>query len=494
MMATGAAAVTSRATDLSMSVASRLVYSDTLRRAAVGLMEKWLDLSLAGIPTKASILHDPESPSITWERIMMARAVVHTLDRVIGERLISPHYLATTGDLWRRAVLHSNRGGPHDPFERAYGCRPPWFLVLSPGHDCNLSCSGCYADAGERGTRLPWSTLDRIITEAKALWGIRLVVFSGGEPLSYRSEGKSILDIVEKHPDCLYLMFTNGTLIDQEVACRLERLACLTPALSLEGMRDETDSRRGAGTFTRIRRAMGHLREAGVPFGVSLMATRANVGEVLSDSFLDFCFDAQGAFYGFLFMYMPIGRSARAELMPTPRQRILLWRRAWEVIVRRRLFLFDFWNHASLVHGCLAAGRPGGYLHIDWDGLVTPCVFAPHAGASITDVYARGGDLNDVWQAPFFEEMRDWQRGHDAGSSSSTVHGNWLMPCPVRDHYSDFLSCVDHHRHAAEGEATIGVVRDGDFVRTMDSYRRDLQLQTTELCDHVYAPVSSPRE
>ncbi len=477
-----------------ISAVCRFAYCDPLRRAATTFLDRWLELKLATSPTRPSLLGDPESPSLRWERTMMARAVVHTLNRVVGERLISPHVLAIASNLWAQAILRSGANRSRGAFERTYGSRPPWFLVLSPGHDCNLHCSGCYADSGGSGTRLPWSTLDRIIAEAKALWGIPLVVFSGGEPLAYRSEGKGVLDIVQEHPDCLYLMFTNGTLVDEEVADRLERLGCVTPALSLEGMRDSTDRRRGRGTFNRIRRAMALLREAGVPFGVSLTATRSNCGEVLSDRFLDFCFSEQGAFYGFVFMYMPIGRTADVALMPTARQRLLLWRRTWEVIVRRRLFLFDFWNHASLVNGCLAAGRPGGYFHIDWNGRVMPCVFAPYAGADITEVFASDGNLNDVWQAPFFEAIRRWQRGHDVKHPSSVNAGNRLMPCPVRDHYSDFRSCVDRHRPEPEHEAARRMLGDDEYTLAMAAYGRELQLATSELCRHVYDNLSAARQ
>ncbi len=55
-------------------------------------------------------------------------------------------------------------------FEEQYGCRPPWFLVLSPGYACNLACPGCYASSGAGAARLPWSTLDRVMCEAKELW------------------------------------------------------------------------------------------------------------------------------------------------------------------------------------------------------------------------------------------------------------------------------------------------------------------------------------
>jgi hypothetical protein len=37
--------------------------------------------------------------------------------------------------------------------------------------------------------------------------------------------------------------------------------------------------------------AMGHLRSAGVPFGISLTATRENAEEILSDRCINFFFD-----------------------------------------------------------------------------------------------------------------------------------------------------------------------------------------------------------
>ena len=57
-----------------------------------------------------------------------------------------------------------------------------------------------------------------VVRQANELWGVGLVVISGGEPLAYRSEGKDVLDLIEKHPDCLYLMYTNRTMIDENQA------------------------------------------------------------------------------------------------------------------------------------------------------------------------------------------------------------------------------------------------------------------------------------
>jgi MoaA/NifB/PqqE/SkfB family radical SAM enzyme len=315
--------------------------------------------------------------------------------------------------------------------------------------------------------RLPWSTLDRILTEAKELWSVPLFVISGGEPLLYRSQGKDLLDLVEKHHDSLFLMFTNGTLIDHTIAARLHRLGNLTPAISVEGLRQATDQRRGAGMFDRVLAAMAHLRCAGVPFGLSATITRANCDEILSDPFLDFFFTGQGAFYGFLFQYTPIGRSADINLVPTPQQAAAFFRRAWEVVARKHLFLLDFANHGPLVEGCISAGRDRGYFYIDWSGKVMPCVFAPYSAANIHDVYAQGGTLDDVWASPFFRTVRNWQREYGFGHQQLTAETNWLRPCPFRDHHPQFRQWIDKYQLEPEDAAARDALADPAYYQAL---------------------------
>jgi len=306
-------------------------------------------------------------------------------------------------------------------------------LVISPTKTCNLRCVGCYADSGTDKEKLDWQVFDRILTEVRSLWGKRAVVISGGEPFAYRSNGMNLLDMVERHPECIFMSYTNGTLIDDKVAKRLAELGNFTPAISVEGWRERTDARRGEGVFSKVLETMARLRDHGVPFGVSLTATRQNAEEILSQEFIEYIFDEQGAAYGWIFHYMPIGRSFTLELMPTPQQRLWMWRRSWEVIREKQIFLADFWNHGSLSDGCISAGRRGGggYMYINWNGHVTPCVFVPYSPVNINDVYAQGKTLTDAWREGFFEHIRVWQSEYAKGNGK---HGNWMTPCPIRDH------------------------------------------------------------
>ena len=184
------------------------------------------------------------------------------------------------------------------------------------------------------------------------------------------------------------------------------------------------------------------VREKGIPFGISTTVSSDNITEVLDDRFLDFFFNKNGAFYGFYFQYLPIGRNADFSNMPKPSERLVFWERIWEVIEREKLFLIDFWNHGPLVDGCIAAGRDGGYLYIDWDGKVMPCVFAPYSAGNIQKLYDEGKGLESIYDSPFFKSIREWQNDYGFKQHDPAKKGNLLMPCPYRDHHKDFLEWI----------------------------------------------------
>ncbi|MEA3407398.1 MAG: radical SAM protein [Chloroflexota bacterium] len=347
---------------------------------------------------------------------------------------------------------------------------PPSFLVISPGNLCNLHCKGCYASSGDDREKLDWQVFDRLISETRDLWGSGFVVISGGEPLAYRSRGMGVIDAAAKHPDALFLMYTNGTLIDERVAARMAEVGNLTPAISVEGFEERTDARRGEGVFRQVLTAMANLREVGVPFGISLTATCENCEEILSDEFLDFFFEEQGAMYGWIFQYMPIGRGFTLNLLPTPEQRTWMWKRTWQVVRERKYFLADFWNLGTCSRGCIAAGRAGGYLYVDWNGKVMPCVFNPYSPVNIHDVYRKGGTLNDVLEEPFFKAIREWQGEYGFAARRPEEHGNWLMPCPIRDHHADFRRILEMNEPDPEDEAALQAMVDPAYREGLIKY------------------------
>jgi MoaA/NifB/PqqE/SkfB family radical SAM enzyme len=375
------------------NTAPRMAQNERLRRWVLKKIEARMLLGLKQLHSDPKVL-----PGIADDKIVMGMGIIGSIERGLAEKLISKSSLHTLLNIMKQVAIDSqSEQGEYARFHKQHGIKPPAFLVISPGKACNLRCTGCYADSGTTAEKLDWDIVDRLITEARTVWGTRLYVFSGGEPFAYRSQGKGILELMEKHTDCAFIMYTNGTLINEKVSQQLAESGNVLPAISVEGWKERTDARRGNGMFDRILETMKLLRSNGVPFGISLTGTRDNAEEILSDEFIEF-FQQQGALYAWLFQYMPIGRSFTLDLLPTPEQRVWMWHRSWEIVRNRRMFLADFWNSGTACDGCLSAGGHdrGGYFYIDWNGAVSPCVFVPYSPVNIKDVYARGGTLNDV--------------------------------------------------------------------------------------------------
>ncbi|MCD6442163.1 radical SAM protein [bacterium] len=320
-------------------------------------------------------------------------------------------------------------------FEKIFHRTPPGFLTISPTKFCNLRCAGCYANSSSANSKkLDWDILNKIVAEKTNLWSSYFTVISGGEPLLYKSKGKTIIDLAKKHQNNYFLMYTNGTLINKKIAKKLAEVGNITPAISVEGYEKETDARRGKGVHKKILQAMKNLREVGVPFGISITASKDNSDLVVSDEFIDYYFDKQGAIYGWIFQLMPIGRAESLDFMVTPEQRIRMFRKTQHLVKDREIFIADFWNSGCVSNGCISAGLPGGYLYIEWNGNVTPCVFNPYSPVNIHDVYKKGGTLNDVLDKPFFTAIRQWQKDYALDKKPNEM-GNWLIPCAIKDHY-----------------------------------------------------------
>jgi len=473
-------AVVSLGTEIAVDCIPILEKVPTLRHTMIKAGAKYVQYAQQKNPKTEFEKNRP--PGVLRDRAEFGQAIVHSVDRAI-QRGISPMVLRKFAtNLIQGAFAQTNTAPVKREFLAKYGSYPPAFLTISPGKTCNLHCIGCYASSSQTKEKLDWDIFNRIITEAKEEWGVSFLVISGGEPLIYRSNGKGILDAVEAHPDIFFLMYTNGTLIDQKTAQRMAELGNITPAISVEGWRERTDERRGEGVYDKVLAAMANLREAGVLFGVSLTATRYNAEEIFSDAFLDFFFEEQGAMYGWVFHYMPIGRSFTLDLMPTADQRIWMWQRSWEIIKERKFFLADFWNHGTLSNGCIAGGRTqgNGYLYIDWDGNISPCVFVPYSPVNIHDIYANGGTLTSAWQSPFFNGIRNWQEGYAHGK------GNWLAPCIIRDHHAELRSLIERYEPDPIDDSAQKALLDPEYRKGLEAYDKEYMEKTQPIWQSVY--------
>jgi len=289
--------------------------------------------------------------------------------------------------------------------EQLQGGAVPYSLLISPTAKCNLRCRGCYAASYSVRDELSYELVDRVVTEAEEL-GVALVTMLGGEPFLW----EPLLDLMRHHPHMYFLVFTNATLIDEKRVAGLKKLGNVMLILSVEGFEKETDARRGAGTFAKVMRAMDMLREAKIPFGYSVTATRMNEPVIASDDFVDFMI-AKGALMGWMFLCMPVGGNPDLGLLPTPEQRVHMLQFVNRVRDTRPIFMIDFWNDAPYVGGCIAGKY---YAHINPQGCVEPCIFTHFCQDNI-----KGKTLREVMNSEFFRELRRRQPYND----------NLYLPC-----------------------------------------------------------------
>jgi len=304
-------------------------------------------------------------------------------------------------------------------------------------------------------------------------------VITGGEPFAYRSGEKLLLDLVREFHGMYFLTYTNGLLIDEYVARELGALGNLTPAISIEGRETETDRRRGKGVYSRIIQTTERLRKHGVPFGLSVTATKENAELLSGTGFYEYCFDELGASYMWLFHLMPIGRAAATmELMLAPDERRRLFENWERLTMESDYFVGDFWNSGVAVGGCLAYGRPGGYFYVNWNGNVTPCAFVPYYKDNIVDIYSQGRSITDALRSDFFSRGRSWQQEYAQGSP---LPGNLLTPCSIRDHYDCFRKTIMDPSVKPENEFARQALEDPDYHQCLTEFDTQLCALMTPL-------------
>jgi len=296
----------------------------------------------------------------------------------------------------------------------------PWAILIDPTERCNLSCVGCWA-GDYQGTRdLDFEILDRVLTEGEDL-GIYFTVVSGGEPLIRKDD---LIKLAEKHPEQVIHIFTNGTLIDDDFAKEVVRVGNITFAISLEGLEESTDARRGKGVFKKVMRAMDILKENRCIFGFSATYGRNNTEEIASDEFMELMVE-KGCMFGWLFTYIPIGKDVDLKVMATPEQRAFMYKSVCKVRDEKPIFVVDFWNDGNSSNGCIAGGKR--YFHINAAGDVEPCAFVHYATCNIKDM-----SLSKALQNPFFKAYRKRQPFNE----------NLFRPCPLIDNPEAMVEMV----------------------------------------------------
>ncbi|MEA4881629.1 MAG: radical SAM protein [Synergistaceae bacterium] len=360
-----------------------------------------------------------DDPSNNWNLLM--KSVYTDIDPAVRKKLFENFvvHAGILGNLERRSL------------SKREDCSVPWAMLVDPTSACNLHCIGCWAAQYGHKLSLDFETLDDIIRQGKEM-GTYMYLFSGGEPLMRK---KDILRLCEKHDDCVFMAFTNGTLIDEPFAREMLRVKNFVPALSVEGFEEETDLRRGRGTYQAVINAMKILQEYNLPFGFSACYHSKNTEVMGSEAFLDDMIE-RGCKFAWYFTYIPVGKDAVPELMATADQREYMYRQLREFRRTKPLFTLDFWNDGEYVDGCIAGGRR--YLHINAAGDIEPCAFIHYADSNI-----REKTILEALKSPLFQQYR----------KNQPFNCNHLRPCPLLDNPARLAAMV-HASGASSTELT----------------------------------------
>ena len=287
----------------------------------------------------------------------------------------------------------------------------PPFLIASITSLCNLHCAGCYARSldtcvdgvpTEQMTGEDWL---RVFTEAREM-GIGFILLAGGEPMVRRD----VLEAAAQVPEILFPIFTNGTMMTEDMLDLLDRKRNLVPVMSIEGGEQETDVRRGKGVWARVRDAMAQMKKKHILFGASVTVTSQNLAQVTSEGYLREI-GKMGCKAVIFVEYVPTEDGTDALALGDVERETLA--RKLDLLRQQEdlPLMISFPGDEKSSGGCLAAGR--GFFHINSHGGAEPCPFSPYSDISVKD-----HSLREALRSGLFQLLKEeglLMEEHDGG-------------------------------------------------------------------------------
>jgi 12,18-didecarboxysiroheme deacetylase len=145
---------------------------------------------------------------------------------------------------------------------------------------CNLKCVHCYAHAKNMPFDNELSTLEgKNLLDDLAQFGVPVILFSGGEPLTRKDLPELAAYAVKKGMRAV--ISTNGTLITPEKAQTLKEIGLSYVGISLDGMEEINDRFRGVkGAFKAALQGIENCKKAGIKVGLRFTINKSNASEI----------------------------------------------------------------------------------------------------------------------------------------------------------------------------------------------------------------------
>jgi radical SAM protein with 4Fe4S-binding SPASM domain len=326
---------------------------------------------------------------------------------------------------------------------------PPYLVSYAITRKCNLKCKHCYSDATD--TRAP----DELsTTEAKrflddlAKWGIRLLVFDGGEPLC-RDDFFEIAGYASRKGIKL-VVGSNGLLIDKPAARKMLESGVQCVQISVDGAKPEThDLFRGEnGAFRKAMQGVKACKEAGLPFQFGTVIRKRTLPEIPDILRLAVESGANAAEFFDLVQVKRVKQECPEEVLSVDeRRKVMEWlaeaQKDCPIVIRvpacpmyplilkeRNIQPKHFPTH--VLHripyydrGC-AAGMPNGYVTILPNGDVIPCMLLQVRLGNIKEE-----SIIDIWnESPILSKLRS--RNLLEGGCGQCIHRDICAGCRGR--------------------------------------------------------------
>jgi MoaA/NifB/PqqE/SkfB family radical SAM enzyme len=294
-----------------------------------------------------------------------------------------------------KTVLWQQQAAKHRKYWEEQGVHVPPIAIFSITNQCNLKCKGCYHWELHKNSAPEMNTdkMRSVIQEAKDL-GISFMVLAGGEPFVRQD----ILDITQYFPEIIFLIFTNGLMINAELLAKIKKQKNIVPVISLEGFREDTDMRRGKGVYDRLRTTIDDLKKNNIFYSVSITISKQTFDDVFDEEFIKGLVDL-GCKLFFFVEYTPI-KEGTEDWMITKEQRDKIMETVKMLRKKYKALFIAVPGDEEEIGGCMSAGK--GFVHISADGNVEPCPFAPYSDTNLREM-----SLKDALQSRFLKSIRD---------------------------------------------------------------------------------------
>ncbi len=240
-----------------------------------------------------------------------------------------------------------------------YGCNIPWAIAMG------------IEDNGQEGN-LTFDEWDSVIEQAKEL-GTFMFIFEGGDPLDSKEE---IIALCNKHYDCEFMIFTDGTKITEEFADEMIRVKNLIVTVRVTG----------TGEDLRLREATEILRRKKVPFSAYCFYNKDNQDRFSNEKFFDVMIENG--------VKMCLFFSSMDEEDDHVYEKIKEYRKTKPIVT------INFCKDKDITGGCVAGGRY--FCSIDHAGNVEPCFFIKKSDSNV-----RSMTLLEALQAPLCMKYHD---------------------------------------------------------------------------------------